>query len=821
MKKSKSVNSIITQMARDNFLAFCQLMPSDKPYEVSKIHKVMADVLVDAYEKVCKGEKVRIILSVPPRHGKSVTASVMFPAWALGKNPDLRFILSTYAADLAEVNGRKARDIIASPQYQTVFPNIRLRADLKSKRKWMIQKKVDTNWLDGGDFTGVGVGGSVTGRGADCITGDTIVETDDGQYTIEHLYHLQNTPKVLSYSHDRKQFEYKSIQAKRKISDTTKRILRITTEQGREIVCTEDHKFFDGEGYKEIRLFKPGEVLWTSGVQGNTNGRDKSKVRLLWNNVLERIGGVYKSTAERVKGFVLWPRLFTKTPCGKKSKAVFNVQRTMSKKDDEILSERMQAEFNKTHFQGVPSMQEIISAKDKVYKGMWAGVCGQSPFCSDENEKPKLQTRDGARRVSKGILQTTSERIGKGWKWMCDLFKCGSARSTSYRQQSGTQCAGEPCYTLQEMPPQTSQLKADTISMVEEVHGSRDVYDIQVEDNHNFVASGILVHNCIIVDDPHKGRIEAESSTDRQRVYEYYKSTLYSRLEGHGAVILIMQRWHEDDLVGRLTDPDNDESKDEWTIVNFPAVAEEDEYHNGELFRKRGEPLWPEKFGLDVLANIRMNQGPYNWSSQYQQEPIDKENALFRESMFSYYDDADLTDQNLQYYTFMDPNSGRKSKDVDEVVVLTLAKTRDNPRIYRIREDAGRYTIPQAVDILFKHIEEYDPVKVVVEHNALQNTFKYVVEEEQRKRGVFFKIYPVKKDNKEQRIMGMVPLYEQGLFKHRHTDKTFEEQLLKFPSGRHDDRIDCQSFCLEFLKKTSMVQKLAQYIPQTFGYYEG
>ncbi len=143
MKKSKSVNSIITQMARDNFLAFCQLMPSDKPYEVSKIHKVMADVLVDAYEKVCKGEKVRIILSVPPRHGKSVTASVMFPAWALGKNPDLRFILSTYAADLAEVNGRKARDIIASPQYQTVFPNIRLRADLKSKRKWMIQKKVD------------------------------------------------------------------------------------------------------------------------------------------------------------------------------------------------------------------------------------------------------------------------------------------------------------------------------------------------------------------------------------------------------------------------------------------------------------------------------------------------------------------------------------------------------------------------------------------------------------------------------------------------------------------------------------------------------
>ncbi len=493
MKKSKSVNSIITQMARDNFLAFCQLMLSDKPYEVSKIHKVMADVLVDAYEKVCKGEKVRIILSVPPRHGKSVTASVMFPAWALGKNPDLRFILSTYAADLAEVNGRKARDIIASPQYQTVFPNIRLRADLKSKRKWMIQKKVDTNWLDGGDFTGVGVGGSVTGRGADII----------------------------------------------------------------------------------------------------------------------------------------------------------------------------------------------------------------------------------------------------------------------------------------------------------------------------------------IVDDPHKGRIEAESSTDRQRVYEYYKSTLYSRLEGHGAVILIMQRWHEDDLVGRLTDPDNDESKDEWTIVNFPAVAEEDEYHNGELFRKRGEPLWPEKFGLDVLANIRMNQGPYNWSSQYQQEPIDKENALFRESMFSYYDDADLTDQNLQYYTFMDPNSGRKSKDVDEVVVLTLAKTRDNPRIYRIREDAGRYTIPQAVDILFKHIEEYDPVKVVVEHNALQNTFKYVVEEEQRKRGVFFKIYPVKKDNKEQRIMGMVPLYEQGLFKHRHTDKTFEEQLLKFPSGRHDDRIDCQSFCLEFLKKTSMVQKLAQYIPQTFGYYEG
>ena len=113
----------------------------------------------------------------------------------------------------------------------------------------------------------------------------------------------------------------------------------------------------------------------------------------------------------------------------------------------------------------------------------------------------------------------------------------------------------------------------------------------------------------LIIDDPIKNSEEALSEVYREKVWNYYTSTLYTRLEKDAAVILILTRWHQDDLAGRLIDA-AENGAEQWEIIRYPAIADEDE-----KFRKKGDPLWPEKYDVSSLKNIERTIGPYDWQS--------------------------------------------------------------------------------------------------------------------------------------------------------------------------------------------------------------
>lgn len=117
----------------------------------------------------------------------------------------------------------------------------------------------------------------------------------------------------------------------------------------------------------------------------------------------------------------------------------------------------------------------------------------------------------------------------------------------------------------------------------------------------------------LIIDDPLKDFQEASSETTRQGLYEWFTSTAYTRLAPGGAVILIQTRWHESDLAGRLL---AESTGEQWEVLSLPAVAECDE-----PFRKEGAALWPEKFDLAELEEIRAMVGGRVWASLYQQRP--------------------------------------------------------------------------------------------------------------------------------------------------------------------------------------------------------
>ena len=147
----------------------------------------------------------------------------------------------------------------------------------------------------------------------------------------------------------------------------------------------------------------------------------------------------------------------------------------------------------------------------------------------------------------------------------------------------------------------------------------------------------------ILIDDPLKPE-EALSDTQRRAANEWFSHTLYSRVNNKrsGAIVIIMQRLHEDDLIGHVL------AQEPWEIVRFPAIAEEDEVHRIETIlgmrtfvRRSGEALHPEREPLDTLARIRHTIGEYNFAGQYQQCPAPLGGGLVKEQWFKRYGEKD------------------------------------------------------------------------------------------------------------------------------------------------------------------------------------
>ena len=141
--------------AHEDFLAFVkEVWPA---FIEGDHHRVMAD----AFNRIASGDLKRLIINMPPRHTKSEFASHLFPAWYLGKFPDRKVIQTAHTAELAVGFGRKVRNLVGSKDYERIFSGAKLSADSQAAGRWNTSK--------GGDYFAIGVGGAVTGKGADIL----------------------------------------------------------------------------------------------------------------------------------------------------------------------------------------------------------------------------------------------------------------------------------------------------------------------------------------------------------------------------------------------------------------------------------------------------------------------------------------------------------------------------------------------------------------------------------------------------------------------------------------------------------------------------
>lgn len=310
--------------------------------------------------------------------------------------------------------------------------------------------------------------------------------------------------------------------------------------------------------------------------------------------------------------------------------------------------------------------------------------------------------------------------------------------------------------------------------------------------------TGLGAEICCI-DDVFKDRMSADSPTIRQNIWEWYTSTLYTRLAPGGGVLIIGTRWHEDDLSGRLLAAQAKGEGDAWRVINFPAIAEEDEAH-----RKKGEALHPERYPLEQLLKIKAAIGTRDWEALYQQHPTPEGGAVFlSEWLRRTWLPKDLPerfDKVVQSWdmTFKD---GAES---DFVVGQLWGKK--GADYYLLEQMRGRWSFTQSVEMVRS--------MQAIARRYCQGTCRVLIEDKANGPAIIdvlkheiSGIIPVEPDGtKLARAHAVTALFEAGNVLLPDVSiapwvNEFRLELTRFPNAAHDDQVDSASMAIRYLDK--------------------
>ncbi|HKM73451.1 MAG TPA: phage terminase large subunit [Stellaceae bacterium] len=304
----------------------------------------------------------------------------------------------------------------------------------------------------------------------------------------------------------------------------------------------------------------------------------------------------------------------------------------------------------------------------------------------------------------------------------------------------------------------------------------------------------------IIIDDPLKPE-EALSQTQRQAANEWFDHTLYSRLNDKrkGAIILIMHRLHEDDLVGHVL------AQEPWEVVRFPAIAEDDETHEIEavvesrcVIRRRGEALHPVREPLPMLEQIRRTIGEYNFAGQYQQMPAPLGGGLVKADWFKRYppDERLPFDRVVQSW-----DTASKASELSDFSVCTSWGILDKD-LYLIDVLRSRMEYPELKRAVRAQYERFRPSVVLIEDKA---SGTQLIQELIRD-GMYAVTRYQPQTDKVMRMHAQTAMIENGFV---HLPDTapwlapYLHELTAFPKGRHDDQVDSTAQMLDWFKRGS------------------
>lgn len=288
-----------------------------------------------------------------------------------------------------------------------------------------------------------------------------------------------------------------------------------------------------------------------------------------------------------------------------------------------------------------------------------------------------------------------------------------------------------------------------------------------------------------IIDDPVKDALEASSETYRERVWEWYLNVLETRLHNNSKVILIMTRWHEDDLAGRLLE----RQPEKWEVIKIPAVKESGGLPEDP--REIGEPLWPVKHSLEKLNDLRA-LSERTFTSLYQQSPTTREGDKIKRAWFQYCREDELPGR-LTWDLWVDGAYTKNTANDPTGLMLAAFDERANT-MYIKHAHSGHMELPELLAFVPQYTELHGMDgrgRAYIEPKASGKSLRQMLKVTSKVHAVEIKTALVN-EGKEARAQVASPKIESGrvvLVRGTWNDH-FVEQVCGFPNAKHDEYID-------------------------------
>jgi hypothetical protein len=565
-----------------DFLSFVKSMWPGFIY--GRHHALMAQ----KFEDIANGKSKRLIINMPPRHTKSEFASYLLPAWYLGKYPNKKIIQCSNTAELAVGFGRKVRNLVDGEDYSKIFPNVSLRSDSKAAGRWSTNAN--------GEYFAIGVGGTVTGKGADLL----II---DDPHSEQEAALASSDPAVFD-----KVFEWYTSGPRQRLqpggsivvvmcmtgdtpvlmADKTKKLLRD--------ICVGD----------QVATFEKGNLTSAKINNFKSNGFDTIY------KVQTQSGKIIRANARHPflvdnHGVLEWTRL----------KHLKLGDELVSLKDAIGLQEQKQNQVNVDHAKQKTAITEKTLTLRIIQLGIMENGLAKyvlnkavmSLFTAIKSAKNIIVKRIG-HLVLEDSLQKKEERIESKvvmesqlvnltiWlkrggtsaifaiksltqETLAPIGMAGYVSTTAMKQEKSEDCCATTATLPLDMQKQSklrSQLHLisdfTTDPIVQILHdGQEEVFDVEVDRTENFIANGFVSHNT---------------------------------------------RWAKRDLTGKICKSIIDRDGEVWDMISLPAIL------------PTGKPLWPEFWSLKELENLREELPLPKWQAQYQQDPTSEEGALVK-----------------------------------------------------------------------------------------------------------------------------------------------------------------------------------------------
>jgi len=295
-----------------------------------------------------------------------------------------------------------------------------------------------------------------------------------------------------------------------------------------------------------------------------------------------------------------------------------------------------------------------------------------------------------------------------------------------------------------------------------------------------------------IIDDPFKNQDEADSEAHRKKVMSWYRTALRTRLAPNGSIIIVMTRWHEDDLVGNLLQ-EQLEDGEQWEYISFPACAETDDV----LGRIPGEYLWTERFSPLEYEMTKKAVGTRAWNSLYQQKPSPDEGNIFLRQWFKYYTVLPRRfDTVIQSWDF----AFKDLKTSDYVVGQVWGKY--GADIYLIDQIRDRLDMPKSLKAVRDMSKAYPQAKIkLIEDKANGSGIIAMLKKEIQ--GIIA-VNP--QGGKIARAHAITPIVESGNVYLPHPTiklwiNDFVEEVVSFPNVKNDDQTDAMTQAISRINK--------------------